>query len=430
VRFLRANWRVATDASLVDDVQKIGVFGAVIRASLVATLACSVPHGTGLSCGPGTSLLANECVASDASIVDSVARDTESIDAPATPSNEAIGFAIDPAHDNSQPTTSVVSPLASLWSAAFDGHVSYPLVVGGLVIVSAGGSQPTVRALDVGTGVLVWGPIAFDEPAVTLAYDRGQVFVLDQTGNVTTLDATTGGASWVKSIPNVTIYDQPLSASNGLVYVNASGETFALEEGSGAVAWVNDLGEGAEGSVAVGNGVVYEAAGCNVVAAWDAQTGKTLWSLPGDCIGGNSDTPATYDGLIWDRDASSGNLILNGSGEIVRTFRSDTMPALAGGTAFYESSGTVSAIDISTDTIRWSFTGDGQLCTAPVVAGGSGQVLVGSKTGNVYELDAATGTQRSVANIGTPITCFTQSDSMALAENHLVVPAGNGLVVF
>jgi outer membrane protein assembly factor BamB len=361
--------------------------------------------------------------------VDSVARDAESIDAPATPSNEAIGFAIDPAHDNAQPTDSVVSPLASLWSATFAGHVSYPLIVGGLVVVSAAGSQPTVRALDVGTGVLVWGPIAFGR-SVTLAYDGGQVFALDQGGNVTALDAATGAVNWAKQASDVPIYDTPLVASGGLVYINASDETVALDEGMGAVVWANNLGEGASGCVAVSDGAVYEAAGCNIVVAWDAHTGAPLWFHSGNCTGGNSEAPATYDGLIWDEDDVSGSLILNGTGQLVDTFKSDTLPAHAGGMAFYNSNGIVSAIDIATDTIQWSFTGDGQLCTAPVVAGDHGQLLVGSQTGNLYELDVATGTQRSVANVGTPITCFTQSDSMALAENHLVVPVGDGIVVF
>jgi len=416
------------------NVQKLGVLSGVIGASLFAA-ACSAPHGNGLSCGQGTSQLGNECVPVDAGLVDAERlADAEPIDAPAdaaVPDSESSGFAIDPAHDNAQPTDRVASPLAPLWSAMLPGHVSYPLVVGGLVIVSVAGSQPTVRALDLHTGALVWGPIAFGK-AVKLAYDRGQVFALELMGNLTALDAATGQQNWAEQVlGEVSFFETPPVASGGLIYVDGfDTETVALDEGTGKASWLYDLGEANGGCVAVGGGAIYESSGCNTVIALDPQTGAKLWSHSGNCTGGSSEAPATYNGLIWNQDVVSGSLILNNSGALVDTFASGTLPALAGNTAFYNSNGTVSAVDIATDTIRWSFTGDGELCTAPVVAGGGGQVLVGSQSGNVYELDEATGSQRSVANVGAAVTCFSETDSMALAENRLVVPVGNGLVVF
>ncbi len=397
------------------DVIKLAVLGAVE--------ACSASHGTGLSCGTGTSQLGDECVPVDAAI------DAASpVDAPADAAvhgGEAIGYAIDPAHDNNQPSNTIQSPLAQAWSATLTGHVTYPLVVGGMVIVSAGES---VSALDAATRARVWGPVAFSK-AVMLAYDLGQVFALDQSGTLTALDATTGHQNWTQPATSIAFYDSPPVASGGLIYINAD-YTYAFDEGSGGIAWLDNLGEDLEGCAAVGNGLVYEAAGCNLVAAWDAQTGSAQWYHSGNCTGGSSETPATYNGMVWDQDVISGSLILSGSGALVNTFASDTLPALTSDTAFYNSKGIVSAVDLATDTIRWSFTGDGEICTAPVVAGSGGQIVVGSQTGNVYELDAATGMQRSVANVGTSLTCASATDSIAVGENHLVVPVGNGVVVF
>jgi len=123
-------------------------------------------------------------------------------------------------------------------------------------------------------------------------------------------------------------------------------------------------------------------------------------------------------------------VMIDSTGHAVGSFAASAIPAFDAGTAFYQASGTVSAVDIMTDTLRWSFAGDGQLCTSPVIAGGGAQVFVGSQSGNVYELDELTGVVRSVHNVGTGVTCSSESDSMAIAEGHLLVPVGNELVVY
>jgi outer membrane protein assembly factor BamB len=94
------------------------------------------------------------------------------------------------------------------------------------------------------------------------------------------------------------------------------------------------------------------------------------------------------------------------------------------------SGGVLSAVGIQSGMLEWSFMGDGSLCTSAVVAGGGGQVFVGSSSGNVYELDATTGMQKSVNKSATPVTCSTETQSMAVAAGHLLVPAGGTLVVY
>jgi len=435
-------------------VEKCDGVKGMVGLGVLAMVACSVPAQNSLSCGPGTLQIGAQClpldaglaalppdarVFTDASVALDAPPDAPRIDAPwdaGVHGDEATSFSIDPAHDNAQPTDSVTSPLAPLWTATFHGHVSFPLVVGGLVIVAANEPEPNVRALDLQTGALVWGPIAFTF-AVTLTYDRGTVFALDKSGNLAALDATTGEQVWIESVPNPdneVDYFAPPVASGGLVFINSlehGGSTVAIEEVTGGLVWNNHTFDGSWGSVAVADNTVYESEEVNRVTAWNAQTGAQLWehlAMGDGCCG---EAPAVYENLIWDHDITFGSLILeNGAGGTVGSFVSDTLPAFDAGTAFYESKGTVSAVDIATSAVRWSFTGDGKICTAPVVAGGGAQVLVGSQSGNVYELDEATGSQRSVANVGAAVTCFSETDSMALAENHLVVPVGNQLVVF
>jgi outer membrane protein assembly factor BamB len=305
-------------------------------------------------------------------------------------------------------------------------------VVGGLVIVSATEPQPNVRALDIETGALVWGPKVFGQ-AVTLAYDSGLVFVLDPSGNVIALDVATGAHVWAIQQTDQSFFSSPPVAAGGRVYVNGlgyGGNTDAIDEHDGKTLWSEMTFDGSKGCVATDGTTVYEAEACDQLSAFDATTGTLKWFHSSTCTGGGGAAPALHDGLIWERDWDVGNVIIDSNGKSVGSFAGSVGPAFHGDTAVYTSSNAVSAVSISADLLLWSFGGDGKLCTSPVVAGGGGQVFVGSQSGNVYEIDEATGKQISVSNAGAPVTCTTEMITMALAENHLLVPAGNELVVY
>jgi outer membrane protein assembly factor BamB len=176
--------------------------------------------------------------------------------------------------------------------------------------------------------------------------------------------------------------------------------------------------------------MVYEAEACDQVSAFDLITGSRHWFYSGSCTGGGGTTPAVADGRIWIRDWAEGNIILDLNGNSLGTFSVDVPPSLHDGLAFYIKSQTATAIDAETNVIKWSFAGDKKLCTSAVIAGRGGQVFVGSSAGNVYELDEATGVQRSVDVAGTAVSCSNETQGMAMAQNHLFVPAGNDLVVY
>jgi outer membrane protein assembly factor BamB len=108
--------------------------------------------------------------------------------------SEAPCFAIDPAHDNAQPDDVVASPLKPTWIAQLEGPVYIPIVAGGRVFVATA-AQASVRALDLATGQVLWGPIATAQSAM-LAYDQGAVVALQGNGHIEGFDAVTGRSLW------------------------------------------------------------------------------------------------------------------------------------------------------------------------------------------------------------------------------------------
>lgn len=419
-----------------------------MRAIVVvaALSACSShPASNDLTCGAGTELDGDKCVlvpgdaAHDAS-VDGRAPDAP-VDAAIPPdappwdaamhADESTSFAIDPAHDNAQLADTVASPLTPAWTATFTGPVSYAVVAGGLAIVAAGTAPSTVTALDVRTGAVVWGPLVFGD-RVLLAYDGGLVFALDLRARLSALDVATGQRRWLAELGTGIALDlAPPVASNGSVYINGFGSsTIAVDAQTGTVRWRSMAYEGTDGGAAIAGGIVYQAGVCDELYAWNAMTGGVVWSHNGTCSGGGGTAPSVFGGKVWERDSLSGNVIYDASGAPAGTFASDVIPAFHSGKAFYKSGTTLTAVDLATNNTAWTFTGDGQLCTSPVVAGTGGQVFVGSRLGKVYELDETTGRQRSVHEVGAAVTCFSETSTLTLGENHLLVPVGNQLVAY
>jgi outer membrane protein assembly factor BamB len=125
-----------------------------------------------------------------------------------------------------------------------------------------------------------------------------------------------------------------------------------------------------------------------------------------------------------------GDVIIDSTGTSVGSFTADAIPSFHNGRVIYLKANTLTAVDVSTRVAKWTFLGDQQLCTSAVVAGLGGQVFVGSKSGNIYELDEMTGLQVSVVNASGPVTCASEKTSMGLARGRLIVPVGNTLLAY
>ncbi len=340
---------------------------------------------------------------------------------------QAPSFRIDAAHTAGQPGETLAPPLQPAWSFDAGEAVSYPLVANGRVFIT---TSSMVTALDTTTGAVVWGPNALGG-GLLHAYDSGRLFVLTSSGLLMALDATSGVQLWSASLPGQLDFGSPPVAADGVVYVNgleSGGTTYAVDGATGNLLWTGGTFDGSDGAVAVGYGGVYESEACSQTTAWWAHDGSQLWHYSTGCTGGGGAVPALYRHRLYVRDWAEGNTILDiTTGKSVGSFITTVPPAFSDGMGYFLQTGTLRGITTDTSTVKWSFAGDGALSSAPVVAGG--YAYIGSTSGNLYALDGQ-GHQAWTTKLAAGINSQPETNSMAVAEGTLLVPAGNVLYAF
>jgi outer membrane protein assembly factor BamB len=197
---------------------------------------------------------------------------------------------------------------------------------------------------------------------------------------------TTGGA--VQSSPSV---------ADGVVYVNSTDNNlYALNASTGAKLWSYPTGGLVYDSPAVANGVVYDGLSDDNLYALNASTGAVLWSDSGYGYPFTS-SPAVADGVVY----FIGPEAVNAStGAVLWTycicFQINASPTVANG-VFYSGSlvnAVFYAIDANTGVPIWTFesgkTRDYAFSSSPSVS--NGVVYASSDDGNLYALNASTGT--------------------------------------
>ncbi len=124
------------------------------------------------------------------------------------------------------------------------------------------------------------------------------------------------------------------------------------------------------------------------------------------------------------------NLIFDAAtGQQLGTFNSIVIPAFGATTGFFLGNGELNAVDLGTGSPNWSFAGDGQLVSAPIVIDNA--VVMGSSSGLVYALDNS-GNVLWSGSAGAPISAPDEQNATLLTgigagDGYLVVPAGNVL---
>ncbi len=321
----------------------------------------------------------------------------------ASPAHEWLSYGRDYGEQRFSPLTGVnadtVGQLGLAWHADLDtarGQEATPLVHKGVLYVSTAWSM--VKAYDAATGAPLW---AYDPhvPRETLAraccdaVNRGvalyggKVFVATLDGRLIALKASTGAVAWsVRAVPNTR--DYTITGAPRIV----------------------------KGRVVIGEGgAEYRARG--YLAAYDAQTGKRVWTfytVPGNpqrgfesrALAAAAKTWAGNwwtlggGGTVWDAityDPRT-NLILFGTGNA-----EPWNPAPMGrkGDNLYTSS--IVAVNADTGAYawhfqetpedRWDFDSNAQITVADVVIDGQTRhvAMHAPKNGHVYVLDVKTG---------------------------------------
>ena len=335
---------------------------------------------------------------------------------------QAVGYQIDPAHTGFQFDT-VTPPLTQRWSRNLGSSVSYPLIANGRVFVIAG---TQIYALDGTTGATLWGPIDVGPSPRGLAYDSGRVFAVNSGGLLRAFDAATGNQAWSRQLGGQ-FFSSPPSASGGTVYVSGFSTMYAVNAQDGNIKWSVANAGGDQSSPAVTPNAIYMSYSCNNVWALTPATGNLIWHHTSSCFGGGGRTPVFYNSRVYARDEALENLALDaGTGTPVADFPTGPAPAFHGSTGFFVNvfPAMLQAKDISTGAVKWSFTGDGNISSAPIVVNGT--VYVGSTGGKLFALDENTGANVWTGTVGASVN---RPDEHNLSEPLTGLGAGEGLIV-
>ena len=356
----------------------------------------------------------------------------------ASPADQARAYQLDIAHDGNIADAGLATPLTQAWSTTLPGAISYPLIVNGMVYVTA--ANDTLYALSQATGATVWShAIGGTYFWSGLSYDRGRVCVVNTSGLLMAFNAVTGATAWSKQMPGQYSFSSAPTAANGIVYVGGAGSggtVYAVNEHDGSILWMSAVANGDESSPAVDGQGVYVSYACQQAYDFAPASGNLLWHHDSSCEGGGGKTPVLADGTIFARDVPLGNVLLSASdGSELGAFNAGPAPAVANDVAYTLSGSTLTAVnDAGQGTNAWTFTGDSFLDTAPLVVGGL--VFVGSSQGELYALDATTGSTSWSTNVGVGIPGPDEQNvsqpltGLGAANGTLIVPAGSKLMAY
>jgi outer membrane protein assembly factor BamB len=349
----------------------------------------------------------------------------------------AVAYQITPAHDGHAKTT-LKRSLVQKWVRKFGGSVSYPLIANGMVFVTVPNSKKygdELFAINLNTGEVVWKNVIHSKSwGATAAYDNGRVFVVNPEGVLQAFSAdATGTLQWSVKLRGQYAFSAPPMAVNGQVFVGGAGSggtLYAVDQATGALNWSVGVENGEDSSPAFGDGGIYVTYPCQYYK-FSPKSGALLWNPPSSCDGGGGATPAYHSGRLY---SPQDQVILDaGTGATVGSLGTNIVPAFSktsdGDHQFALVSGNLTATDLATGEVLWSFAGDRGLITPPIVVGSL--VAVGSQFGEIYLVNAKTGSEVWSANAGASIQGRGDPlPGLSAAEGMLIVPAENLLVAY
>jgi outer membrane protein assembly factor BamB len=376
----------------------------------------------------------------------------------ADPGALAVAYQINVAHNGVQTDSELTPPFSLRWRVTLPAQVSYPLIAEGKVFVTEASSAndatrtPVLYALDQASGETLWSqtlPLGWQR--ANAAYDRGRIFVTGTnpgccgSGGVTLAYAADSGTLlWRTELPSEYATTAAPTAANGVVYVSGSGAgaLYAISEGDGHILARQPVQYGDQSSPALSDGAVFVSYACNQAYGFAQTTLAPLWHYSGPCSGGGGKTTVYSGGRLYTRDFN-GSLVLDASsGALLRTYEPERAyiyaPAVDSTSLFATFPGDSLHAEALDGTPLWSFAGDGQLNTTPLIinSGSNRFVIVGSWLGRLYALDAASGSEVWRTDVGAPISGADEQNAseplagLAAGQGVIVVPAGKTLSAY
>jgi outer membrane protein assembly factor BamB len=378
--------------------------------------------------------------------------------AAADPGALAVAYQINVAHNGVQTDAALTPPFSLRWRVTLPAPVSYPLIAEEKVFVTAASSAdnatrtPVLYALDQTSGQIVWSKtLPLGWPRANAAYDNGRIFVTGTNpvccaaGGVTLAYAADSGAFlWRTELPWEYTTTAAPTAANGVVYVSGAGAgaLYALSEDDGRILARQPVQYGDQSSPTLSDGAVFVSYACNQAYGFAQTTLAPLWHYSGPCSGGGGKTTVYADGRLYTRDFF-GSLVLDAvSGALLRTYEPERThiyaPAVDATSLFATFPGQSLNAESLDGTPLWSFAGDGQLNTTPLIinSGSDRFVIVGSWLGRLYALDAASGREVWSTDVGAPISGADEQNAseplagLAAGQGLIAVPAGKTLSAY
>jgi len=341
----------------------------------------------------------------------------------------AVTYQINPAHSGYINFGAGFStPLTQIWSVNLDTALSYPVIAENKVFVNSSNAGGETYALDLATGTTMWSKFtgAMQGPA----YDHTRLFLANSRAVLSALSAQSGKSLWATKLPYQYYSTTAPMAYNGQVFTAATengGDLYAVDEKTGTVEWYESVQGGDESIPAYGEDGIYVSYSCQY---YKFNPDGTLDWNDNMCGAGTGTTPVYYNKRLYVEDPSRGNVIVSATtGESIGTFVANIgdPPAfwrLSDGKrlGFSLYNGYLYGWRVWNLANVWSFAGDNQLSTPPIVI--NGLVVEGSSSGNVYVLDASTGTQEWSANTGAAVT------ALGAGQGTLIVISGSIVTAF
>jgi eukaryotic-like serine/threonine-protein kinase len=311
------------------------------------------------------------------------------------------------------------------WAFRTGGPIwSTPAVANGRVYF--GSTDDRVYALDAKTGKRVWSVTTGGDVVSSPAISGSTVYVGSNDHRLYAIDAKKGSVLWTHETGN-RVSSSP-AVANGTVYVGSNDhKLYALDADTGTERWSYESDAMAFSGPTVADGKVFftsngtAGAGANNNAhggqlyALDAGTGKELWSsgtfngLSTPVVSGKTVVASSFNQLAA-YDADSGNSIWSHSAP----YDVLTSPFVSDGMVFSVESGkfgdgTLDALDLSSGTVlkQVSFPTLNFGYSAPIVAGS--QVFFGAGDGSIQALSLSPGDEvdRQARPVSVPLPPYS-----------------------